>query len=163
MKKTLTLAAVLLMSPMAHSQSEPAGVIHWDVWFYSFKNYCTGEYVRPFPGQTIVAVLRLDEGDNSIHFINRANGHVDGWGVQSLDSYRMTIQQSFVPNQPVIGNVVDGNGTITFNHRVTISSADNPSAGVSHSNQTVHVVIREGIGEVVHFEPFGGECGARPM
>ena len=158
MKKIAIAATAMLMSTSALAQGNGADSFAWDISFFSFQNHCTGESVRPNPGETIRAVLRLDATGNILHFINSANGQVTGYGIQSQSQYSLTVGMSFVPNVARRANIVDGNGAAEFSGFTQIVSSDYPGSGVSRTHFRVKVVLRDGVGEVVHLEPFATEC-----
>lgn len=158
MKTIAILIASLLLSGPALAQDNRADSFAWDISFFSFQNHCTGESVRPNTGETIRAVLRLDASGNILHFINSANGQVSGYGVQTQSRYSLTVGMSYVPNVARRANIVDGNGAVEFSGFNQIVSEDYPGSGVSRTHFRVKVILRDGIGEVVHLEPFAGEC-----
>jgi hypothetical protein len=158
MRKIAIVATSLLLSTSALAQGNGADSFAWDISFFSFQNHCTGEFVRPNPGETIRAVLRLDATGNILHFINSANGQVSGYGVQSQSRYSLTVGMSFVPNVARRANIVDGNGAAEFSGFTQIVSNDHPGSGISRTHFRVKVVLRDGVGEVVHLEPFTAEC-----
>ena len=158
MKKIWIATIALLLTTASFSQGKGATTMQWDISFFSFTNYCTGENVRPLPGETIQAVLRLDETGSILHFINSANGHVEGWGVQTLGAYSMTVSMNVIPNIARRANVVNGNGAVQFSGRTQITSLDYPSSGVSRERFHVQVVLQDGVAKVVHLEPMNGVC-----
>ena len=160
MKKLAILATSLLLSHTAFAQGNSANSFDWDISFFSFENHCTGEWVRPNPGETIRAVLRLDATGNILHFINSANGRVSGHGVQTQSQYSLTVGMSYVPNVARRANIVEGNGAAEFSGFTQIVSETYPGSGVSRTHFRVKIVLRDGVGEVVHLEPFAGECSA---
>ena len=158
MKKIAIAVTSLLLSTSALAQGKGADSFAWDISFFSFQNHCTGESVRPNQGETIRAVLRLDATGNILHFINSANGRVSGYGVQSQSQYALTVGMSVVPNVARRANILDGNGAVEFSGSTQIVNSDYPGSGVSRTHFRVKVVLRDGVGEVVHLEPFTTEC-----
>lgn len=160
--KKLTIAAIaLLISAPAMSQDHGAEVMDWDIGFFSFTNFCTGENVRPFPGETIRLVLRQSASAGSFHGIAFASGHVNGYGVLSGDAYSLTLSMSGFLNSPSLINIEDGNGVVKFRAHTYIASMTDPSVGVSSRDTNIQVVIRDGVPEVVHLDGNAtGDCTA---
>lgn len=160
--KKLTVAALALLtsSPML-AQQQGAETTAWDVGFFSFTNYCTGENVRPFPGETIRLVIRRTVAPGSFHGIAFASGHVNGYGVLSGDAYALTLSMSGFLNAPSLITLEDGYGVIKFRAHTFITSMTNPTAGVSSRDSNIQVVIKDGVPEVVHLDTNAtGDCTA---
>jgi hypothetical protein len=160
--RKLTIAAIaLLISLPALSQDRGAEVSEWNVEFFSFTNFCTGENVRPFPGETIRLVLRESASPGSFHGIALASGHVNGYGVLSGDAYSLTLSMSGFLNSPSLINVENGNGVVKFRAHTFITSMTDPSVGVSSRDTNIQVVIKNGVPEVVHLDTnVTGDCTA---
>jgi len=161
MKNLIFAAIALLISAPTMSQDRGAESTEWDVAFFSFKNYCTGENVRPFPGETIRLVLRETANPGSFHGIAFANGHVNGYGVLSGSAYSLTLSMSGYLNSPSLINIEDGTGVVKFRAHTFITSMTDPSAGVSSRDTNIQVVIKDGVPEVVHLDGNAlGDCTA---
>ena len=161
MKKLIGTAIVLLLSTSAMAQNQGAEVSDWEVGFFSFTNFCTGENVRPYPGETIRLVRRETASPGSFHGIAFASGHVNGYGVLSGQAYALTLSMNSILNSPALINVENGNGVVKFRVHVFITSMTDPTAGVSSRDTNVQVVIRNGIPEVVHLDGNAeGNCTA---
>lgn len=160
--KYLTFAAIaFLISAPTMAQDRGAEVTEWDVAFFSFENFCTGENVRPFPGETIRLVLRETATPGSFHGIAFASGHVNGYGVLSGDAYSLTLSMSGFLNSPSLINIENGNGVLKFRAHTFITSMTDPTAGVSSRDTNIQVVIKDGVPEVVHLNGNAvGDCTA---
>lgn len=160
--KYLTFAAIaFLISAPTMAQDRGAEVTEWDVAFFSFENFCTGENVRPFPGETIRLVRRETATPGSFHGIAFASGHVNGYGVLSGDAYSLTLSMSGFLNSPSLINIENGNGVLKFRAHTFITSMTDPTAGVSSRDTNIQVVIKDGVPEVVHLNGNAvGDCTA---
>jgi hypothetical protein len=152
MKKLTIATIVLFFSAPTMSQDQAAEVSQWDMSSWSFENFCTGEYVRPFPGETIQLVIRQSPSPGSFHGIAFASGHVSGYGVMSGDAYSLTLSMSGFLNSPSLINIHDGNGIVKFRAHTFITSMSDPSTGVSSRDTSIQVVIKDGVPEVVHLD-----------
>ncbi len=161
MKRLICIGMAVLIFTPAYSQDNGAETSDWDISGWSFHNYCTGEWVRPFPGETIKMVMRVAPGQNSFHRIAFANGHVSGYGVMTGDAYSLTLSMSGVINGAPIINVTDGNGVVKFRAHTFITSMADPTVGVSSRDTNIQVVLKDGVPEVVHLDTnVTGDCSA---
>ena len=161
MKKIWITSIALLLTTSSFSQNEPVTTFKWDISFFGFFNDCAGEGVRPLPGETIQAKLRLDATSNSVHFINHANGRVRGRGVLTGDAYSITISMAFFPGDATQGNIVDGYGAVNFYSFIQLTNLDNPSTDISRAGLNVRIVLQDGVVNIVHLESFSRECVSR--
>ena len=112
MKKLIIALIAVLMSTSAMSQNQGAEVSDWDVGNFSFTNLCTGENVRPFPGETIRLVMRETASARSFHGIAFASGHVNGYGVLSRrDTNIQVVIRDGVPEVVHLGGNAQGDCT----------------------------------------------------
>ena len=103
MKQLLTGITLSMAAITGYAASGAAAIsTELDVSFYSFRNACTEEWVRPQPGETLRAVFRFKEDENSVHLVNRAAGQVDAYGVTTNDQYIMSavLNAIILPQQP---------------------------------------------------------------
>lgn len=143
--------------------SAPPLTYEWDVSDWGFLNYCTGVGVRPWPGETVRAVVKLDPADGQIHLVNQAAGSVAGYGVGGGE-YRVTLMMNPLALTPqyVVWNNAQLNtddpahytGTVTARGRTNIVG----EGQVSMADFFLKFNLKDGVATLVKSEPWEGYC-----
>lgn len=156
-------AALLLMLLSGPSWAAPPLTYEWEVSGWGFLNYCTGFGVRPWPGETIRAVVKLDPTDGQVHLVNQAAGSVAGYGV-SGGEYRVTLMMNPLALAPeyVVWNSAQLNtddpdhytGTVTARGRTNIVG----EGQVSMADFFLKFNLKDGVATLVRSDPTEGYC-----
>ena len=143
--------SLISLCSFAENPVEPVD-IPTDGWVFYVA--CNGESIAVDPGQSLRLRFRGigNPGEERLHVINRATGHLTGTGSVTGSSY--FINQVFSPvNIPGVppGGVDlitfnNGNGAATFMTRFEVFSPGAPELGVLIVHSLVHIVFRGDIG-----------------
>jgi len=164
--KTVKLTFFLVgLSFSATASADPVTTYDWDISDWAFINACHYEGVRPYEGETIRAVVKFDT-NGSIHLINRAAGHVKGWGAVTGADYEVNVMMQPVLSPPgeITWSMVnlndddpaswDGSVLIMVRHEIVEPGTGN----VSITSFMLKGLLKDGEFTLVRSDPFESVC-----